>query len=106
MYEPPKMVRRGGYAPPSRGSQPRVLLLNYRWDLDGGRAAIRKTRCVFLHYSRVCHSATPRDLRGTAGLEPARAEAQLFPLALFIAVSIYWRSIRVPPSEFQIDSLV
>lgn len=48
----------------------------------------------------------PAALRGTAGLEPARAEAQLSPLALFIAVSIYWRSIRVLPSEFQIDSLV
>ena len=36
----------------------------------------------------------PAALCGTAGLEPARAEAQLFPLALFIAVSIYWRGVR------------
>ena len=48
----------------------------------------------------------PANLCGATGFEPVRAEAQLFPLALFIAVSIYWRSIRVPPSEFQIDSLV
>lgn len=79
--------------------RPTFILNEFRYGAGGKLDA-------FLHYSRVCHSATPRDLCGTTGLEPVRTEAQLFPLALFIAVSIYWRSIRVLPSEFQIDSLV